>query len=263
MSTVALAGDWHGNARWARARIAEVAGDGVALILHLGDFGIWPGASGRVYIDQLEEACTTHGVGIWVTPGNHEDWGSLTRMWADPDRAGRPLHVSEHIAILPHGYRFALEGRSFVSLGGAPSVDREYRERNKDWWAEEAIGPEDVACVVDGGYADVMLAHDAPLAPYEVPSVAAIRSTRGVWSERATAYARVGAERMHQAFLGVHPRLFAHGHYHVSDETTVELPDTDHRTRIWSLNCDGVDGNIRCLDLATLDAPARTPPGRP
>ena len=166
MSTVALAGDWHGNTRGARAHIAEAAANGVSLILHLGDFGIWPGASVRVYIDQVEDA--------------------LCRAWRrDPGDSRQPR-----------------------GLG-----------------AEEAIRPEDVAKVVEGGYADVMLAHDAPLAPYEVPSVAAIRSTRGVWSERATAYARVGAERMHQAFLGVHPRLFAHGRYHVSDETTVELPD--------------------------------------
>lgn len=219
----------------------------------LGDFGVWPGASGRVYVDQLEEACAEHGVGIWVTPGNHEDWGSLTRLWAKPGHAGRPLHISKHIALLPRGYRFTLEGRSFVSLGGAPSVDLEYRSRNKDWWAEEAIGPGDVAEVVDGGYADVMLAHDAPLAPYEVPRVAHIRSgNEGGWPDHTLAYARVGSELMHEAFLGVRPRLFAHGHYHVSDETTVALPDAAYETRIWSLNRDGVDGNIRYLDLAGL-----------
>jgi hypothetical protein len=107
----------------------------VALILHLGDFGIWPGVSGRVYIDQLEDACAEH--------------------------SGRPLPVSEHIAILPQGHRFTLEGRSFVSLGGAPSIHLEYRSRNHDWWVEEAIAPADVATIVEGGYADVMLAHDA------------------------------------------------------------------------------------------------------
>ncbi|MFT3873609.1 MAG: hypothetical protein QM714_13350 [Nocardioides sp.] len=68
---------------------------------------------------------------------------------------------------------------------------------------------------------------------------------------------RAGAELMHDAFLGVRPRLFAHGHYHVIDETTADLPDATYETRIWSLNCDGVDGNLRYLDLATLDDPAR------
>ncbi|GAA1506063.1 hypothetical protein [Nocardioides humi] len=115
------------------------------------------------------------------------------------------------------------------------------------------ITPEDVKAVVAGGYADVMLAHDAPLAPYEVDRVAYIRTNNEWgWPDRALAYARVGAERMHDAFLGVAPRLFAHGHYHVSGETTVELPGRDYDTRIWSLNCDGVGGNVRFLDLTTL-----------
>lgn len=57
---------------------------------------------------------------------------------------------------------------------------------------------------------------------------------------------------MQEAFLGVAPRLFAHGHYHVVDETPVRPPDVDHDTDVWSLNCDGIDGNLRYLDLATL-----------
>lgn len=260
MSTVALAGDWHGNTRWAAARIAEVAAYDVALILHLGDFGVWPGPSGRWYIEHLEDACAKYGVGIWVTPGNHEDWGRLARLWADPHHTGRPLHLSKHIAILPRGHRFELKGRSFVSLGGAPSVDLNFRSRGHDWWPQEAITDDDVERVIEGGHADVMLAHDAPLAPYEVPHVARIRAETGTWPDNALAYARVGAERMHQAFLGVRPLLFAHGHYHVSDETTVELPATGYPTKIWSLNCDGVDGNIRYLDLTTLEEPAHTPP---
>ena len=254
MSTVALAGDWHGNTRWALARITEVAERGVALILHLGDFGIWPGTSGRVYLSKLEEACAAYGVGIWVTPGNHEDWGQLTRLWTDPAHVGRPLQLTKHIAVLPRGYRFELEGRSFVSLGGAPSVDLADRSRGMDWWPEEAITPEGVALVINDGYADVMLAHDAPLTPYEVDRVAYIRTHNEFgWPDDALAYARVGAELMHEAFLGVAPRLFAHGHYHVSGEATVRLPGRDYGTAIWSLNCDGVDGNVRYFDLRTAE----------
>jgi len=256
MSIVALAGDWHGNLPWARTRVADVATHGVALILHLGDFGIWPGPSGKHYLHSLEKTCTEQGVEVWVTPGNHEDWGRLTLLWSDPKRAGQPLHLTKHISVLPRGYRFELEGRSFVSLGGAPSVDIADRSRGKDWWPQEAITDEDVLATAKGGYADVMLAHDAPLAPYEVSRVAYIRShNEWGWPDRALAYAHVGAERMHEAFLAVGPRLFAHGHYHVSDDASVQLADREHGTRIWSLNCDGVGGNMRYLDLGTLDDP--------
>lgn len=169
--------------------------------------------------------------------------------------AGRPLHLSEHIAVLARGYRFELEGRSVVSLGGAPSVDLDVRSRATDWWSEEMITDADVAAVVEGGYADVMLAHHAPLAPYEVPHALPTLSTHNEWGwpDHALAYARVGAERMHESFLGVGPNLFAHGRYHVSGDATVQLPARDHETRILSLNYDGVDGNLRYLDLDTLD----------
>lgn len=60
---------------------------------------------------------------------------------------------------------------------------------------------------------------------------------------------------MHDAFLGVASQLFSHGHYHVVGEEAVALPSRDYDTRIWSLNCDGVDGNVRFLDLATLSEP--------
>ena len=40
-------------------------------------------------------------------------------------------------------------------------------------------------------------------------------------------------------------------HYHVSGETTARVAGPRLRHAIWSLNCDGVDGNVRFLDLAT------------
>lgn len=40
-------GDWHGDVRRARAFITDLAERGIALILHLGDFGIWPGPTGE------------------------------------------------------------------------------------------------------------------------------------------------------------------------------------------------------------------------
>jgi hypothetical protein len=169
---------------------------------------------------------------------------------------GRPLHVSNHVAILSRGYRFTLEGRSFVSLGGAPFVDLEYRNSNKDWWAEEAIRPEDVAGVIEGGVRRRDARPRRTSRAVGGPAIAHIRTEKeGGWPDHALAYARVGAELMHEAFLGVRPSLRPRPAYHVIDETTVALPDTTYETRIWALNCDGVDGNVRYLDLATLDDP--------
>ena len=72
---VALAGDWHGNLPWATQTLETLAGSGVDLVLHLGDLGVWPGDSGARYLGAVEKACVENGIDVWLTPGNHEDWG--------------------------------------------------------------------------------------------------------------------------------------------------------------------------------------------
>jgi len=261
-SVVALAGDWHGNTTWAADRIAEVAARGVRQIWHLGDFGIWPGLSGERFLDGIEVECTRHAVEILVTPGNHEYWARLEAEWSlrenrDEQGVRRPLLLREHIAILPRGFAWTESGRKVVSLGGAPSVDFPYRREGRDWWREEAITDDDVELTIGTGHgADVMLTHDSPGGPYWTPAVEAICTTNDFgWTRQALAYGKGGRLKMTEAFLGVRPRLLAHGHYHCHSQTTVRIPGVGHPTTIWSLDCDGNEGNVRYLDLDTLSDP--------
>jgi hypothetical protein len=171
-----------------------------------------------------------------------------------------PLRLTDTITVLPRGHRWDLGGRTLVALGGAPSVDFEHRTPNRDWWAEELPQPGDVARTVAGGPVDVAVFHDAPGPPYATPAVAHIVETNPMgWSDRALAYARVGRELVTEAFTGTSPRLLVHGHYHASDHMTVRLPGLPYDTRIWSLDCDGRAGNVRLLDLDTLDDPGHRP----
>jgi Icc-related predicted phosphoesterase len=225
----------------------------VRSLFHLGDFGIWPGTSGRKYLDGVENSCRRYGVTIYVTPGNHEDWSRIVGMVPEQrDDFGHLLWLTDHIAVLPRGHRFKLGGRTFVSLGGAPSVDFESRTWGADWWPEEVI-TKDVAKVVEGGYADVMLAHDSPDHPWQSPRVAQMcTSNPQGWSRTALSYAAVGRNRLTQAFLGVQPCLFVHGHYHLADDVVVDLADREHDCRIVALDMDGTDGNIALFDPETL-----------
>lgn len=69
MSTGALAGDWHRNTLSAIAQITGVAERGVALIVHLGDFGTWPGTAGRFYLDRVVRATLRSGAAtLGMTP---------------------------------------------------------------------------------------------------------------------------------------------------------------------------------------------------
>jgi hypothetical protein len=232
---------------------------GIRTLMHVGDFGVWPGVGGRAYVRTIEKACSRFGVTIFVTPGNHEDYDQIDAL-AHEDRGHDIAAVqwmSDHIALLPRGHRWTWNDRTFVSLGGAPSVDFEDRVPGREWWAAEMIALGDVERTVDGGYADVMLAHDGPDRPWQTRAVQSICATNPQgWSDTALAYAAIGRRRMTQAFLGVKPRLFVHGHYHVFDEAEVALPECNHTCHIVSLNCDGGNGNVSLLNLKDLSVSA-------
>lgn len=255
---VGVAGDWHGNLTWAVFCVGQLADVNVDLILHAGDFGIWPGVDGRAYLDGVEQACAGRGVTILVTPGNHEDWDRIDRHLVEDrnDGFGAVKWLTDHVAVLPRAHRFAIatpEGitRQFVSLGGAPSVDYEYRAIGKSWWLTEAITADDVAATIAGGPADVMLTHDSPDGGTD--EVAAIIKGNPIgWSKKALTYAAAGRALMTEAFHGVTPKLLIHGHYHVLGQKVVTIPGATHETSVVSLNLDGEDGNLGILDLESL-----------
>src|ERR1700722_6029730 len=67
---IVVAGDWHGNEEWAVSVIRRVptllAAESQRLILHLGDFGIWPDKAGLVYLDQVSKVLAEVDAELWV-----------------------------------------------------------------------------------------------------------------------------------------------------------------------------------------------------
>lgn len=57
---ILVTGDWHGNQPWAvnvLKRVPELLWDqDIKLLLHLGDFGIWPDRDGERYLAAIEWA---------------------------------------------------------------------------------------------------------------------------------------------------------------------------------------------------------------
>ncbi len=262
MTEVVFAGDWHGNLPWAIGRIQSIGASGVTTILHVGDFGIWPGSSGKRYLEAVENMCARHDVEILVTPGNHEDWARLSSLWAhakhrDPDTgAALPVSLTEHIQVLPRGHRFEIEGHTFMSFGGAASVDKHLRTEGIDWWPEEMPTEQDVEAAVAGGQVDVLITHDSPEPQWCVPAVreTLARNPHG-WPHDSLTWAAVARARVNRVFESVRPHLLVHGHHHVWGERVVRLPDADHATRVVSLASDGGSGNLWRLDLAEVTPP--------
>lgn len=260
-SSVLLAGDWHGNLGWALQQLErnEDRG-GPRLVLHLGDFSIWPGNRGKKFLYRLNKKCEEYGVDFIVTLGNHEDWARVTQLWRNPkrqDEQGRPLPLSfgDHVWVLPRGWRFEVNGVSFLSVGGAASVDFDVRTRDRDWWMEEMVTWEDVAQACEPGYADVLLTHETPNPPYCAPQVERILSGNPMgFSLEGLAYSKVSRNRITKVLETVKPRLHAHGHMHAYGMRHFYFPDEAYRSTVLSLEKDLEEGNLLELDLARFKA---------
>lgn len=259
LTTLNVAGDWHGNTAWAIRCLDHLATLGIREVFHLGDFGIWPGPSGRAYVRAVQQRLDRHEMILLVTPGNHEDYEQIDALPALDlgHDVGAVPWLTDRIAILPRNHRMIRNGWSIASLGGAPSIDIQYRVPGRDWWIGEAITPDDVAAFETTGPCDVMLTHDSPDADYTTAAVGRIVANNPLgYENKVLQYCAVGRQRLTQAFLAGQPRVLAHGHYHVRDQRTFRLPEWDHDTLVISTDCDGnPDGNLAQLRLHPTDEP--------
>jgi len=266
---IGLIGDLEGDRDWAVSGLRSLGERGdVQVACQLGDLRFGMGPHHQDYLAALESVCAEFELQLLCITGNHEDWALLDRLWADPrwqhdDGALKPIDVSDHVTMLPRGHRWEMGGRSFVALGGAPSVNRDLLTEGIDWWPSEAIQEEHVEATVAGGHAEVMLTHDSPGPPYCTDAVAdVIRSNPWGWPDSILEYAEDGIEKLTRAVVGVQPLLLAHGHFHVTDQAVVRLPGAAHDTTIWSLGANQDSGNVRLLDLDTLPSATRPPAAR-
>jgi len=244
---IAVAGDWHANHLWIQSAIRalhETAPD-VRTILHAGDFGILPDKRGKAFLVAVDTQCAASQIQrILVTPGNHEDWGRLQQRFAA--RPGEAVRLSESVWVLPRGFRFTLGGRSFMSFGGAASLDVAYRRARGTWWPAEMPTVDDVAAAVAGGPVEVLIAHETIVGGTSKVE-AVLRSNPQEWGEESLEYSRTSRRLITSLWTGVQPDVFFHGHLHAADR--IELPNGQ---RIVSLGSDCQRKNIGLLDLATL-----------
>lgn len=243
-TTVALAGDWHGRVHWIGTAIPALhhAAPEVRTILHVGD--LWPDEKTLVTIDH--HAALAGIDRVLLTTGNHEPWGDITPALAAAE--GAPARLSETVFVLPRPYRFEIGGRTFLSLGGATSIDRRDGVQGLDWWEDESIGDDMVNVAIAGGRTDIMLTHESPAST----PVKAVRRILDLNPERMPrsdlAIAAASRQQVERVWNAVRPTILVHGHIHAPGAGTT----VDGR-RVVSLGCDGQPGNLELLDLATLE----------
>lgn len=245
---IVVAGDWHGNEEWAVSVIRRVptllAGESQRLILHLGDFGIWPDKAGRVYLDRVSEALAQAGAELWFVDGNHEDFDRLDQLDRKPAADGRVV-VAPRIMHLPRGHRWTWHGLTWLACGGAVSLDRAVRIEDLDWWPQEEITTAQEVAISNSGHADVMVCHDCPSGVAHT-----FAHPPPDWAPEDLARNDAHRRRLQRIVDAVMPAYLMHGHLHRAYQRTCDFGYGP--VKVTGLDADNRLRNFAALDVTTM-----------
>lgn len=230
---IAIAGDWHGDVPWMRAVVDAASVAGADIILHVGDLAVlWPGRDKGKFDRRLQQRLELRDMHFAFIDGNHDNHHELRALPLDDDGLA-PLRP--RVRYLPRGARFKYGGITVAGLGGAYSIDREWRTEGKDWWPEEDVTDEDVDRLIAGGPADVLLMHDAP-------SGVRVRTELDLPPQILEA-SRATRARLRRAVDELRPGNVFAGHWHQRVIDNIAHPDGG-QTRVDVLNMNSSrDGN--------------------
>jgi len=181
-NSITLVGDIHGKYKRMYEIIREK--NKHEYIVALGDVGFDFSTLDNVDPDKFK-----------IVGGNHDNYDKIINI---------PHYLGDY------GYT-TLNGISFYFYRGAYSIDRQYRTIGIDWWEDEQ---NDIETFMKARELyreikpDIFLAHDCP--DFMVPEYIGPYAKR---YENITGWALGELYKIHQ------PKLFIHGHYHVSKTT--------------------------------------------
>lgn len=245
---VIVAGDWHGNTAWARYVIREAAialeDEPIKIILHTGDFSVWPGTAGAWDLNERLMECSNQKVYVVFVEGNHE--------WPEGLKNLEIGKADSRILWIPRGYRWEWYDRIWLGLGGAVSLDKSRRTEGVDWWPEEEITVMDALSIEIDGHADVMLTHECPAGV-----VHAFPPPPPVFHEVDIARSHRHAALLQGIVDTVQPSHLIHGHLHIPYQ---RISDFGYGpVEVTGLDCDGglpnyIKLNVRSMEWETIQS---------
>jgi predicted phosphodiesterase len=212
---ILLAGDTHGDISHGQYLIRTALAKECDLVFVLGDFGYWEHQKAGVrFLDALNEYAASLDIDVYFLDGNHDKTSLLLEKYDLRDNQGF-IVVRPNVLYAPRGHRWTWDGVRFISLGGAYSVDKDWRLDQEErfpgkyggpeslWFPEEEMSDEDMdRFLEDVTKVDIMLAHDKP------------RSSNPKWNRKDYLECLPNQDRLQRAVRVLQPKSYFHGHLH-------------------------------------------------
>ena len=207
---VYVLGDVHGNYQ-ALPRLIPKLEQG-STVIQIGDYGMGfghPVKQNRIQ-ENVNGLLMKHDIKLYVMRGNHDDPKYFKSTFVSP---------WPNITFLEDYTTLILNGKKFLAVGGAISIDREDRVEGISYWEDEAfvLRPDYETLPTDY---DVLLCHSAPLcAPPTGFSKIRYYLMNDVPLEQDLINERTAIEKLYDHLK---PAKFYYGHFHESLTTFID-----------------------------------------
>lgn len=151
--TIAMVGDIHGE--FSKLNSFMGKHKNLDILIQAGDNAYyWSGISGYQEIKPNK-------IKVYLVPGNHDHWDLIE------ERVGRhgkiPVEIEPNIFYCPIGSTLDINGTVIMFIGGADSIDKQYRTPKLSWWAQEVLTDEDYDYIVSSvEKVDIIVSHTCP-----------------------------------------------------------------------------------------------------
>lgn len=267
-SKILVAGDTHGNPLHAEYLFGMAVYLDMDVIVQVGDFGYWEHEDEGVFLDLCSAFATENDMPLYFIDGNHENHTMLRDTYGPGGARHKQTpagfwQIRAGVYYIPRGHRWEWSGVTMMGLGGAHSVDKNWRldiERNGGldrngrrrpapgprtlWWPEEELTDEDVTkALADPRFIDILFTHDRP------------RGANPGWDKKDLPECQPNQDRIQTVMRELRPRLLVHGHLHRRYTDEVRVAD-DHFTTVIGLDCDTESDHYPLLQhIGSTDEP--------
>jgi predicted phosphodiesterase len=233
MTKVLILGDSHGSPQFISNIHAEARELGVTKVVQLGDFGYNFDSNVLASIGAWLDRDPEHEW-FWLD-GNHDEHDYIEGAILKGEFPGYPVpHFHARMYYCHRGSTTVIGSKWCLVLGGAYSIDKQYRTQHVSWWPQEMIRQGDVHRALEnaeGRKIDVMFTHDAPNSPDLLDWLKSAGYKIDPFSSENRAALSYVVDM-------VRPTDLYHGHFHHRYEAPYYGPDG------WRTQVHGVGANV-------------------